>query len=121
MCDFRVTVPPGAVTPTEQREIVDRLNGFLEGLIADKTKAKQRPVFQIFVIERTGATTGIELNCLSVIDDKEHLRAMLHGGANTLAAMFGTRFNIRARSTDDENPSIELRFIDTEPKKRKTA
>jgi hypothetical protein len=121
MCDFKVTVPPGAVTPAEKQEIINRLNVFLGGLIADKTKAKGRSVYQVFVVERQGATTGVELNCLSAVSDKEHLRAMLHGSASVLAELFGTRFNIRARSPDENGPSVELRLVESVPQKRKTA
>ena len=121
MCDFKVTVPPGAVTSAEKQEIYRRLDVYLEGMIAGKTGAKGRSVCQIFVEERQGATTGIELNCLSAVSDKEHLRAMLHGGANVLAELFGTRFNIRARSTKKDDPLIELRLVEPSIKKRKTA
>jgi|CXWL01.1.fsa_nt_gi hypothetical protein len=121
MSDFRVTVPPCAVTSAEKQEIVERLSCFLGGMIADNTNAHERSVYQVFVSERATATTGIELNCSSVIDDKEHLRAMLHGSASVLAELFGTRFNIRARTTDEDDPWIEFRLIEPQPRKRKTA
>lgn len=121
MYDFRVTVPPDSVSASEKETIVNRLNTCFQSVLAKQTKPKDRCAFRMVVSERVGATTGIELNCLSVIDDKEHLRAMLHAGAGVLIKLFGNRFSIRARAVDEDGPSIEYKRDETQDVKRKTA
>ncbi len=121
MCDFRLSVPPGAVSLSEKKLIEDRLFEYLSGHIAEKTKARNQPVFQIMIVERPAATTGVELNCLSHVHDTEHLRALLHGSVVILQDVLGDRFNIRARALEQDGPSIEVRRPETVVSKRRTA
>lgn len=122
MCDFRLSVPPNdAVTPSERKSIEDRLSAFLSEKIAEKTKARNRPVFQFMIVERPAATTGVELNCLSHVHDAEHLRALLHGSVVILQDVLGDRFSIRARALEEDGPSIEIRRPDILALKRRTA
>lgn len=121
MCDFRLSVPPGAVSLSEKELIEDRLSTFLSKHITEKPEASNQPVFQFTIVERPAATTGVELNCLSHIDDTEHLRALLHGSVTILQDVLGDRFNIRARALEQNGPSIEVRRPETVVLKRRTA
>lgn len=107
---FRLSLPPLAVAQNKTERVKTELMSFLEASCAESDQSRGETCDALLTVhENPAATTGIELRCLSDVSDKEHLRALLHGGATLILDCFGDAFNVRARDKDDEGPVVEFK------------
>lgn len=106
---FRLSLPPLAVAQNRTERVKAALESFFEASCATRDADQEACGSSLTIHENPAATTGIELRCLSEVSDKEHLRALLHGGASVIVDCYDSAFNVRARDKHDEGPLIEIK------------